>query len=284
MTYLDKKIAVVTAITGGYDCLHKQMPNIEGIDYYCITDSDIKETNRWKIINDYKFPDYMNAKFKSFEIRYKLLSIFDNYDYVIWQDASIELNDNFIEIINDFIKNDYDFSVVMYGSRITYDFHLEMIEYTFGVAKDHHHMTFENNQITRWLKNKNWNLGVNSTINAALRIHKNNEKCKWFNQIIFNELVYLNQIYINDPTKYGQKWHNFYYDELVATYYTTLLNKNFKIYLMPISIYNSEYTIKYAHNSLTRPCGDYDKFYNRTEVAMENVNFNNIICKNSICI
>lgn len=284
MTHLDKKIAVVTAITGGYDCLHKQMPNIEDIDYYCFTDSDIKETNGWEIINDYKFPDYMNAKFKSFEIRYKLLSIFDNYDYVIWQDASIELNDNFIEIIDDFIKNNYDFSVVMYGPRITYDFHLEMIEYTFGIAKDNHHMTFENAQITKWLKNKNWNLGVNATINAALRIHKNNEKCKWFNQVIFNELVYLNQIYINDPTKYGQKWHNFYYDELVATYYTTLLNKNFKIYLMPISIYNSEYSIKYAHNSLTEPCGDYPIFYTCADVAMEEVYFNNMICKNSICV
>lgn len=279
MTYLNKKIAVVTSITGGYDCLRKQMPNIDGIDYFCITDSAIQPIYNWKIIN-YKFPDYMNAKFKSFETRYKLLTMFNGYDYVIWQDASIELNDNFIKILNQFIKEDYDFSVVVYGKDINYDLHLKMMTYTF-MKNLGHDMAVENSQMLKYLNDRNWSLSNRSTINAALRIFKNNEKCKWFNQLMFNELIYLNQYYINDKSKYGQMWHNFYYDELINTYFITLTQNMFKIYLMPIDIFDSDYCIKYKHNSMTEKCGDYT-YKDINTLKTINVFFNNNMMKNSL--
>ena len=274
------KIAVVTSITGNYDCLRFQNPGIENIDYYCVTDDpNISDTAGWKVIR-YEYPEYMNAKFKSFVARYNLLSMFNDYDYVIWLDASIELKPDFAEIMKKFIMRKFDFSVVLYNGDITYNMHLKMINYSF-LKNLGHEMAFENAQIKKYMSERNWDMKSRSTENAAMRIYRNCDKCKWFNSLIYNDLIYLNRNYMAEPEKYGQMWHNFYYDELVCTYYMTLHSNMFKIFFLPDLVYNSDYMVKNVHGRQGTPCGDY-KYQEKTSIRERRVFFGGKEIQNSL--
>lgn len=89
------KIAVYTAIFGGKDILRDPIDYRvdEAIDYFVISDevlqSDIYQLIKKEVFN----PDITkNARY------YKILGIeeFENYDYVIWHDANLQLKHDFI--------------------------------------------------------------------------------------------------------------------------------------------------------------------------------------------
>lgn len=82
------KIAIYTSIFGGYDELYDNQYPIEGVDYICFTDSNIK-SNTWKIIKStpiYTDPNRNAKKYKILPHRY-----LPEYDYSIWIDGNLRV-------------------------------------------------------------------------------------------------------------------------------------------------------------------------------------------------
>ena len=91
------KIAVYTSIFGGYDILHENQYKMDGVDYLCFTDSDLK-SDTWKIIKStpiYKDSNRNAKKYKILPHRY-----LKNYDYSVWIDGNILI----INDIRDLVK------------------------------------------------------------------------------------------------------------------------------------------------------------------------------------
>ena len=79
------KIAIYTSIFGDYDSLIENQFQIEGIDYLCFTDINLK-SNTWKIIKStpiYSDPNRNAKKYKILPHRY-----LKDYDYSIWIDGN----------------------------------------------------------------------------------------------------------------------------------------------------------------------------------------------------
>jgi Protein of unknown function (DUF616) len=81
-----RRVAVYTAIFGGYDRLAPQ-PDLEGVDWFCFTDDATLRSDRWKIRvakGRYAHPRLSAKWFKLNPDR-----VLDRYRRTIWIDASI---------------------------------------------------------------------------------------------------------------------------------------------------------------------------------------------------
>jgi hypothetical protein len=82
------RIAVYTSIFGGYDELHENQFQMEGVDYTCFTDRDI-ESKTWKIVKStpiYNDPNRNAKKYKILPHRY-----LKDYDWSVWVDGNIKV-------------------------------------------------------------------------------------------------------------------------------------------------------------------------------------------------
>ena len=94
------KIAIYTSIFGGYDNLHEDQIQMDGVDYICFTDSDIK-SDVWNIVKStpiYNDPNRNAKKYKILPHRY-----LSEYDYSVWIDG----NFNTIADIRQLCTNEY---------------------------------------------------------------------------------------------------------------------------------------------------------------------------------
>ena len=80
------KIVVYTSIFGGYDVLHENQFKMNGVDYICFTDSDIK-SETWKVVKSTPIYNDSNRNAK----KYKILPhrYLKDYDYSVWIDGNI---------------------------------------------------------------------------------------------------------------------------------------------------------------------------------------------------
>lgn len=82
------RIAVYTSIFGGYDNIVDDQLKMDGVDYICYTDADIK-SDVWEIRKStpiYTDPNRNAKKYKILPHRY-----LKNYDYSIWIDGNIKV-------------------------------------------------------------------------------------------------------------------------------------------------------------------------------------------------
>ena len=82
------RIVVYTSIFGGYDELHENQFQMEGVDYICFTDRDI-ESKTWKIVKStpiYNDPNRNAKKYKILPHRY-----LKDYDWSVWVDGNIKV-------------------------------------------------------------------------------------------------------------------------------------------------------------------------------------------------
>ncbi len=110
-----KKLAIITAIFGESDDLKEQIfKDNDKVDFYCFTDNENITSEQWKIITEpYHLKDIDYGGYNSYsKIKkenhlqrnimsgkyYKMnshrIDILKDYEYVLWQDASIEVKDN----------------------------------------------------------------------------------------------------------------------------------------------------------------------------------------------
>lgn len=100
----DKKVAVYTAITGGYDVL--ETPSIENrnFDYICFTDNPNLTSDFWEIrlMEDEEELDAIRRARKYKVLPHKYLP---EYDYSLWIDGSFDIISNIADYIQDYSQN-----------------------------------------------------------------------------------------------------------------------------------------------------------------------------------
>lgn len=98
----DKKIAIYTCITGGYDTPKPPITIPNNCDFYMITDQTDPNMKYWKIIDiDEYVPDKsMTAKDKNRYIKMHPEVVFSDYDYSIYIDGNIQPVADFTKYIN----------------------------------------------------------------------------------------------------------------------------------------------------------------------------------------
>lgn len=82
------RIAIYTSIFGGYDNLIEDQFQMEGVDYICFTDRDIK-SKTWKVVKSipiYNDPNRNAKKYKVLPHRY-----LKDYDWSVWIDGNIKV-------------------------------------------------------------------------------------------------------------------------------------------------------------------------------------------------
>ena len=97
-----KRIAIYTAIFGGYDKLPDPTFIPDNADFFCFTDSDIK-SDVWKIIKTpaiYHDPTRNARKRKVLPHRW-----FPEYEYSIWVDGNIIIRNDVNELITDYLQD-----------------------------------------------------------------------------------------------------------------------------------------------------------------------------------
>ena len=82
------KIAIYTSIFGGYDDLIDDQYQMDGVDYICFTDGDIK-SKTWKVVKSTPIYNDANRNAK----KYKVLPhrYLEDYDWSIWVDGNIKV-------------------------------------------------------------------------------------------------------------------------------------------------------------------------------------------------
>lgn len=99
----DSRIAVYTCITGGYDGLLEPLIKPENVDYYVVTDMEIKPDSKWKKIdiNNYsQLAEYDNTR-KARYVKTHPHIFFEGYEFSIWVDSNFRI----ISDLTKFIKN-----------------------------------------------------------------------------------------------------------------------------------------------------------------------------------
>ena len=82
------RIAIYTSIFGGYDDLIDDQFQMDGVDYICFTDRDIK-SKTWKVVKSTPIYNDSNRNAK----KYKVLPhrYLKDYDWSIWVDGNIKV-------------------------------------------------------------------------------------------------------------------------------------------------------------------------------------------------
>lgn len=183
------KIAVYTSIFGGYDELHEDQLQMDGVDYICFTDSDIK-SKTWNIVKStpiYKDPNRNAKKYKILPHRY-----LSEYDYSVWIDGNILIVNDIRELVT---KNNYqvfDHNQTILDPRDCiydeYDAIIQLGNNNGGNYKDNPQLMY--NQVKRYLDNgypKHNGLATNPII---LRNHNDSDVIKtmedWWLEIKHN--------------------------------------------------------------------------------------------------
>lgn len=115
----DKKIAVVTCVTGGFDELVPHICYEKGVDYYLITDDlkkpeNIPEPYIWLPSRYVGINSRRTARF----IKTHLHLYVGSYDYVVWIDANIMLTKPVIgQMVADLIKSEKLLGVIAHPIR-----------------------------------------------------------------------------------------------------------------------------------------------------------------------
>lgn len=105
--FSDNRIAIYTAVYGGYDSYYEPRIKPDNCDYYIFTDGDIKkQDSAWvkkKVYYD-EFNSLTNAQ-KNRYVKMHPHLLFPNYEYSIYVDGNIEVVTDFTEFIQEF--NEY---------------------------------------------------------------------------------------------------------------------------------------------------------------------------------
>lgn len=105
--YSNKKIAIYTAIFGGYDKLQEPLYINPMCDYYVFTDQDVDSESVWKKIPISSIPNYSHLDSYHLSKIVKILPhlFFQKYDYSIWVDGTTLILADLMAFID---KMDYE--------------------------------------------------------------------------------------------------------------------------------------------------------------------------------
>ena len=112
------RIAIYTSVFGGYDNLIEEQFQMDGVDYICYTDSDIK-SDIWQIRKStpiYNDPNRNAKKYKVLPHRY-----LQEYDWSVWIDGNIKVISDIRGLCNGESYKLYDHMQVFDKRNCIYD-------------------------------------------------------------------------------------------------------------------------------------------------------------------
>ena len=183
------KIVVYTSIFGGYDVLHENQFKMNGVDYICFTDSDIK-SETWKVVKSTPIYNDSNRNAK----KYKILPhrYLKDYDYSVWIDGNILVVSDIRDLVTQHKYQVFDHNQTRLDPRNCiykeYNAIIELGKRNGGSYKDNPHVMYK--QIRRYIEEgypENNGLSKNGII---FRNHNDSDVIKtmedWWNEIKYN--------------------------------------------------------------------------------------------------
>ena len=183
------KIVVYTSIFGGYDVLHENQFKMNGVDYICFTDSDIK-SETWKVVKSTPIYNDSNRNAK----KYKILPhrYLKDYDYSVWIDGNILVVSDIRDLVTQHKYQVFDHNQTRLDPRNCiykeYNAIIELGKRNGGSYKDNPQVMYK--QIRRYIEEgypENNGLSKNGII---FRNHNDSEVIKtmedWWNEIKYN--------------------------------------------------------------------------------------------------
>ena len=183
------KIVVYTSIFGGYDILHENQFKMNGVDYICFTDSDIK-SETWKVVKSTPIYNDSNRNAK----KYKILPhrYLKDYDYSVWIDGNILVVSDIRDLVTQHKYQVFDHNQTRLDPRNCiykeYNAIIELGKRNGGSYKDNPQVMYK--QIRRYIEEgypENNGLSKNGII---FRNHNDSEVIKtmedWWNEIKYN--------------------------------------------------------------------------------------------------
>lgn len=167
---INKRIAVYSCITGGYDHVIEPLTKEANIDYFMFTDQKVPKTSIWKKIDVTEFSEYETLAPKDLNRRIKMIpyDYLKEYDYSVYVDGNIEI----IYGIQNIIRNLKNASLAIHYHPVR-----DCI-YDEGVAVVHHKKADPiqvKNQLEQYRKDgfpRHYGMTENSII---VRKHENKE-------------------------------------------------------------------------------------------------------------
>lgn len=108
------KVAIYTSIFGDYDNLIEDQLQLDGVDYICFTDADIK-SRTWRIEKSLPIYNDSNRNAK----KYKVLPhrYLKDYDYSIWIDGNIKVVGDVRDLIDSSLHKVFDHNQTILDAR-----------------------------------------------------------------------------------------------------------------------------------------------------------------------
>jgi len=183
------RVAIYTSIFGGYDDLIDDQFKMNGVDYICFTDMDIK-SDTWNIVKSTPIYSDANRNAKKYKILpHRYLS---DYDYSLWIDGNILIRKDVTPLIDKHPYQVYDHNQTRLDPRdCIYDEYnaiIQLGQQNGGNFKDNPQLMY--NQLNRYQRDgypQNNGLATNPII---LRNHNDDNVIQametWWNEIKHN--------------------------------------------------------------------------------------------------
>ena len=97
---MEKKIAVITAIAGGFDKLHEPKYYDENVDYIAFVDQNVK-SDIWQIM-PIEYTHFVQSRMAA-KIYKILIHKYCDYEYILWVDGSIILIGSINGLVDNFL-------------------------------------------------------------------------------------------------------------------------------------------------------------------------------------
>ncbi|MGO1296215.1 MAG: glycosyltransferase [Vibrio sp.] len=110
-----RKVAVVTALYGGYDNLTLPLNICDDFDYFCFTDTKQDTFGVWNICS---VPYYNSEPTRIARyVKTHLNELFPSYDYIIWVDGNVRFNHHIEKLLSDFKESDEHIALIKHPIR-----------------------------------------------------------------------------------------------------------------------------------------------------------------------
>lgn len=100
---IPNKIAIYTAVMGGFDKVPDPKFILPNVDYIFFTDNLKFKSDIWKVI--YVQNDLNSARKKAREIKILSHKYLEEYDYTLWVDGNVRFLDDISSLLEDFISD-----------------------------------------------------------------------------------------------------------------------------------------------------------------------------------
>jgi len=109
------KIAIVSAIAGGYDAIRPPEIIDERFDYIVYTDAPVRNPGFYDV-RPLPYIDADNTRSARF-VKTNLTKLLPEYDYIVWIDANIFITGDIFSIVKDFMASGKEFGAMLHPTR-----------------------------------------------------------------------------------------------------------------------------------------------------------------------